>query len=392
MTTEYTATLRLAKPEFRSPNWGPLMNVNMDAIDAGITNAILASNIELWANDTAYSIATITMDDQVTPPTYWICSVAHTSPASPTTFATYRAANPTHWTSITFGITPRGEWDNDEEYGYYDIAYDSLNGIVGLCLIPHTSNSAGDMGDDAANWVFIVDMPSVGTTPAVSVSFDNTNAALPGSPTNVQTALEALDTRVDNAATVVSGIATDLDTAEADIDLLQSNYASLSSTQTTIINDVDTLESQMTTAQSDINDLEDTVSGLGVGFPASTAMIFFQASAPTGWTKSTTHNDKAIRVVSGTGGGSGGNNSFSSTFSKTTTDAKTLTTTEIPAHTHSYNDSTTTGGPDGGGGGVGGPLVSDVGRTTGSNGSGGSHTHPMDIRVNYIDVIVCTKD
>jgi len=33
-----------------------------------------------------------------------------------------------------------------------------------------------------------------------------------------------------------------------------------------------------------------------------TVSVFFQSSAPTGWTKVTTHNDKALRVVSGTGG------------------------------------------------------------------------------------------
>ena len=48
-------------------------------------------------------------------------------------------------------------------------------------------------------------------------------------------------------------------------------------------------------------------------FPSGTAMLFAQSSAPTGWTKSTTHNNKALRVVSGTAG-SGGSNAFSNTF------------------------------------------------------------------------------
>jgi len=49
-----------------------------------------------------------------------------------------------------------------------------------------------------------------------------------------------------------------------------------------------------------------TLSDLDGAFPAGTKMAFFQASAPTYWTKDTTHNDKFIRVVSGSGGGSGG--------------------------------------------------------------------------------------
>jgi microcystin-dependent protein len=48
-------------------------------------------------------------------------------------------------------------------------------------------------------------------------------------------------------------------------------------------------------------------------FPTGTAMLFQQTSAPTGWTKQTTHNDKALRVVSGTAS-SGGSSAFSTAF------------------------------------------------------------------------------
>ena len=34
-------------------------------------------------------------------------------------------------------------------------------------------------------------------------------------------------------------------------------------------------------------------------FPAGTLMLFQQTAAPTGWTKQTTHDNKALRVVSG---------------------------------------------------------------------------------------------
>ena len=54
------------------------------------------------------------------------------------------------------------------------------------------------------------------------------------------------------------------------------------------------------------NDLYDNI---GV----SNVVTFFQASAPTNWTKLTTQNDKALRVVSGgTGGTAGGTVGFSS--------------------------------------------------------------------------------
>src|SRR4051812_2268392 len=116
MTTTYTSNLRFAKPEFRSPTWGPTMNTNMDSIDAAITNALAAANIDVWDNATVYAIGNIRMDDAATPPTFWISTEAHTSPAAPTTFAQDRVSHTTRWTSLTFGITPRGEWDNDEDY------------------------------------------------------------------------------------------------------------------------------------------------------------------------------------------------------------------------------------------------------------------------------------
>jgi len=55
-------------------------------------------------------------------------------------------------------------------------------------------------------------------------------------------------------------------------------------------------------------------------------MLFYQASAPTGWTKVTTHNNKTLRVVSGSGGGSGGTNSFTSAFSERSV--------PVPTHNH----------------------------------------------------------
>ena len=52
-------------------------------------------------------------------------------------------------------------------------------------------------------------------------------------------------------------------------------------------------------------------------FPSGTVMLFVQSTAPTGWTKSTAHNDKALRVVSGSVS-SGGSVAFSSAFASQT--------------------------------------------------------------------------
>lgn len=80
--------------------------------------------------------------------------------------------------------------------------------------------------------------------------------------------------------------------------------------------------------------------------PRNTAMLFYQAAAPTGWTKYTIHNNVALRVVSGVGSATGGVTSFTTAFPSSvisiagtvsaggTVGDYTLTTAELPSHTH----------------------------------------------------------
>lgn len=122
-------------------------------------------------------------------------------------------------------------------------------------------------------------------------------------------------------------------------------------------------------------------------FPTGTLMLFAQAAAPTGWTKSTTHNDKSLRVVSGTGGGSGGSVAFSTVFGRTATDGSSLSIAQLAAHTHtgSLGESSSTSGY---------PLSSfgKIITASGSAGSGSAHSHGLDLRVRYVDVIICSKN
>ena len=60
--------------------------------------------------------------------------------------------------------------------------------------------------------------------------------------------------------------------------------------------------------------------------PSGSVMLFYQGSAPSGWTKITSQNNKAIRVTSGTGGGGGGNNTFTATFANKSV--------PLPRHNH----------------------------------------------------------
>lgn len=153
----------------------------------------------------------------------------------------------------------------------------------------------------------------------------------------------------------------------------------------------------------------DAISNIGVAVPSGTLMLFQQTSAPTGWTKQTTHNNKALRVVSGTAG-SGGTTAFTSVFTNQTVStsisvsgtsgATTLSTTQIPSHTHSVTQS----------GSQTGSLYSEPGyastpssSTTGGTGGGGSHTHSFSwsgsptssavvLDVQYVDLIIASKN
>ncbi len=154
------------------------------------------------------------------------------------------------------------------------------------------------------------------------------------------------------------------------------------------------------TARYDSSNTEWIVTGTQSEFAASTAMSFFQASAPTGWTQNTTYNDAVLRVVSGTGGGAKTNGSALSTL---TTGGHSITQAELPNCSftvtdpgHSHSDTVAN---IGGGGGVGsfvngGSAHSTGTATTGisvsSGGSGTAHTHT--IGVNYCDMIICSKN
>jgi hypothetical protein len=165
-----------------------------------------------------------------------------------------------------------------------------------------------------------------------------------------------------------------------------------------------------------------TVNGTGV-IPSGTKMLFQQTSAPIGFTKLTTHNNKALRVVSGTAS-TGGTNSFTNAFnsSKTvsgttgtssvtisgTTASHTLTIDQIPSHTHTINEGRTQG--DGGNlyssgdDTTGAPFTTQTSSETGgSEGhthnisvTSGSHSHSFsdsfNLDVQYVDLIIAEKD
>ena len=196
-------------------------------------------------------------------------------------------------------------------------------------------------------------------------------------------------------------------------------------------------------------------------FPSGTKMIFQQTSAPTGWTKVTSDvNNRALRVVSGTAG-SGGSNAFTNTLASRgitanagnttatgnisvangtgggsvsianattggTVTNHTLSTSEMPSHSHSYTAISQNMRYSGGSnaafgnssynastGGAGGSSSHSHGFTGSSHNhnanftgnahnhnasfSGSAHNHNisvtnLDMAVQYLDVIIASKD
>lgn len=184
-----------------------------------------------------------------------------------------------------------------------------------------------------------------------------------------------------------------------------------------------------------------------LSFVSGTKVLFVQANAPLGWTRDTTHNDKALRVVSGVNGVSnGGSQPFTTTFVSRsisgTIGDHTLSVLEIPLHNHILNDpehqhemhegqhthryiyggsmsnvpgdieelgairfvsgtqvpmvgtSSTQSFLSGQGIGV---YYAKTNMTIDPTGGGESHNHsfngtPLDMAVQYVDVIIATKD
>jgi hypothetical protein len=139
-----------------------------------------------------------------------------------------------------------------------------------------------------------------------------------------------------------------------------------------------------------------TGAGLSLGaFAPGTVMLFVQTAAPTGWTKSTTHDNKALRVVSGSVT-TGGTQNFTAVLNGNV-DATTLSISQIPSHDHQspylFNSSQSWGGVsnrDGGGSFANLGNGYNASLVTADSGGGDSHTHSMDVA--YVDVIIATKD
>lgn len=149
-----------------------------------------------------------------------------------------------------------------------------------------------------------------------------------------------------------------------------------------------------------------------IEFVTGTVMLFGQTAAPTGWTKLTDQDNAALRVVSGAAS-TGGSQGFTTAFASQTptgsvsitavsgsAGSTTLSTPQIPSHSHSLGSAVNDGGP--GGRSVYGASPFN----TSSTGGDGSHTHPfsfssgsgtfsgnaINLAVKYVDMIRASKN
>jgi hypothetical protein len=233
-----------------------------------------------------------------------------------------------------------------------------------------------------------------------------------------------------NSVQVVQGSHTILYCKNGDtvVDLFANSLGNLSIKNTLTVNG-----SVFTASNGTVN--ATTYSGNGSSLtgvssiPSGSTALFFQGSAPSGWTQNTdaSINTTTLRVVTGTGGGTGGADAFGTVFSSSkstesgnfvlddvanassdtsgmTLGGHTLSTPELPAHTHTRDWIDGTGNPDNRS-----LITSSTPTTTGSTGGGGSHTHTIsggalsgnatvsstvnaNMDIKFANVIACTKD
>jgi hypothetical protein len=175
--------------------------------------------------------------------------------------------------------------------------------------------------------------------------------------------------------------------------ILQTSFPTINGAVTASLAEINKLDG-LTASQAELNQLagrsltssDDRIDN----FPASTVMLFQQTTAPTGWTKSTTHNDKSLRVVSGTAA-SGGTEAFTTVFQAgLATAPHTLDISEIPPHSHTYSRSVTEQGVNSG---AQVDVREDLGGfNTSTVGGGGGHSHTLTMDIQYVDVILAVKN
>jgi len=440
--TQYSAHFRIPIPDFEQEPWHDELETSLRQVDQAIYEALFAAGAALWENDHEYFVGDIALDD--IDGQLYVCAINHTSPSTPVTFTTFRGANPTFWNAIVTIPQFRGTWATATSYIKGDFVID--NQRYAVAVISHVSTVFNtDLGN--GKWAVLIDLTSIqaGFNENAEGSIASASTTDIGAETPSRLAITGSATitsfgtvankykmlRYTGAAIVTHNATTLILLGGAnrtmragDVQILTSNASGqwreiaffradgnpATETERGVVELATVAE-----VQAGI-DTERAITAAGFRggfdnrfFPAGTKMLFQQTNAPVGWTKDVVHNDKALRVVSGAAS-SGGTLPFSTVFARTATDAHTLTVFELPSHAHTITDPghfhnvTCLDGSTNNPGGQGTSFLNAGANNhttepafTGINqanafGGGGSHTHAIDIRVQYVDLIIATKD
>ena len=296
----------------------------------------------------------------------------------------------------------------------------SLNGVTdearnAVLVVTGTNNAVRDLIPPVVKKLYIVANNTGGGYAVRVIGATGTGVSIPSGATQVvycdgTNFIAASGAFVNGAVLGVSGGGTGLNTLTANNVILGNGASSPTFVAPGTTGNV--LTSNGTTWVSASNAPE---------FQTGTRMTFNQTSAPTGWTKDTSTNDAAFRLVSGAVG-SGGSVDFTTAFASQTPSgsvsissisgsagATTLSTPQIPSHNHTWPWILT---------GPGSQQVtqsldqniysvgSGIEITTSSTGGGSSHTHPfsfssgsasfsgsaLNLAVKYVDLIIAQKN
>lgn len=155
--TTYTSRFRFGVPDFLDDPWHEAFEALIHQIDNALYQIVVAESVSFWANSTAYDVSDLVIDNLTG--VMYTCGVSHTSPASPTTFAQDRVANPARWNPTANLPQQKGNWVTGTTYVPGDFVVESQRYAV--CLVGHV---AGTFNTDlaAGKWVILIDLSTLG--------------------------------------------------------------------------------------------------------------------------------------------------------------------------------------------------------------------------------------
>ena len=433
--------------DFDQAAWHGKEHKNWQLADAVLKRYLTLTNVQgVWDNALSIAVDEVYVDGDLG--TLYTAQVAHTT-ASTDTFATDRIANSAYWElyvdptateagiklSFTSAVTDADQgsgkvWLNHATPSSATVLYfddvdvnasninewaDALDNVSnaqarGVLYLAKYGSSADMMifnvtgavtSASTYSKVAVTHVLTVGSfSDADTIGVVFTPSGLDGSGTGTVTSVAAgtgfsFSTITSTGTIAVDGVLEDLDTTganNADSDFLVGTASGA------LAWEVPSVARTSLGLVIGTNVLAPNGNGsslTGMDFPSGTVALFVQTAAPTGWTKGSTHNDKALRVVTGTPS-SGGATAFNTVFgSGKTTGAHTLSVAEIPSHQHVPQQWNA-----GGSGGFEVTSTDDSSSAIALSGAvpssavggGGSHTHTESLNIHYVDVIIATKD